>query len=158
MYIKEKYWENGLGYSDDSLTFLEHLLGKEKISVKDIFSDFGLNKMNGNFRNPEIPVIITNSEGWQYEIHYAIELVITLAVLLLECKVNGGVSLHELLDLEGGQKVSITATLQEHELINRTLLDFVTSPSSYNLSEMMLEEEMTEMVNNCEELRKELYE
>lgn len=55
-------------------------------------------------------------------------------------------------------KISITATPQEQELINKILSDFVSEPLAYDLSEMVSEEEMQEMAEICEELRKELYE
>ena len=54
MYI-EKYWDTYIGGSDDSLTLLEYLAGKEKetISLQEIFADSGLNQMNGEFQQTE---------------------------------------------------------------------------------------------------------
>ena len=42
--------------------------------------------------------------------------------------------------------------------MNKALMDFVAEPLSYDLREMVSEEEMHEMSEICEELRKELYE
>lgn len=49
-----------------------------------IFSGFGVDKLQGEFRQPEIPLTYTDSEGWETDIYYAIDLVTDLAVLLLE--------------------------------------------------------------------------
>lgn len=53
--------------------------------------------------------------------------------------------------------VCITATPEEHKQINKILTDFITASLEYDLSEMMSEEDIIEMVEICEELRKELY-
>lgn len=165
MYI-EKYWGDYIGGTDDSLTLAEYLQEKQKeeISLAEIFSDTGLDKLHGNFREHEEPLVFQNSEGWEMEFYFAIDLITDLAALLLECKVNGSV---HLCDLEGEDEgdlddtavhICITATPEEHNLMNRTLKDFVAEPLAYDLSEMVPEEEMLEMAAVCEELRKELYE
>lgn len=53
--------------------------------------------------------------------------------------------------------VCITVTSEEHKQINKIFTDFITAPLEYDLSEMMSEKNITEMVKICEELRKELY-
>ena len=52
MYITGTYWENYIGDTDDSLTLVEYLAGKrkEEISIQEIFSDFGLDRLQGEFR------------------------------------------------------------------------------------------------------------
>ncbi len=163
MYIAKKYWGNYIGDTDDSLTLVEHLAGKQKkeIPLAEIFSDFGLDNLHGDFREPDVPLTFTDSEGWERDIHYAIALVTDLAALLLECKISGSVNLDELFggDLEEAvvPDVCITAMPEEHELINRTLEDFVSAPLAYDLSEMESEEDMMEMAAICGKLRKELY-
>ena len=57
MYITEKYWGGLIGGSDDSLTLVEHLAGKQKEEVPfgEIFSDFGLagfTASSGSRRSP----------------------------------------------------------------------------------------------------------
>lgn len=168
MYIADKYWNHYIGDTDDSLTLVEYLAGKQKqkISVEEIFSDIGLDKLNGEFRQHEEPltVVLVNEES-DYdepymEFYYAIDVIIDLAALLLECKRNGSVNLCELAgyDLETNvSDICITATPEEHKLINKALVDFVTEPLVYDLSEMCPEEDMMEMAEICEKLRKELY-
>lgn len=168
MYIEDKYWNNYIGDTDDSLTLVEYLAdkNKEEISVGEIFSDIGLDKLNGDFHEHDEPltVVLTNTEsdyGEPYmEFYYAIDLITDLAALLLECKVSGSVNLCELFgdDMEAAvSDIRITATPEEHELINKALGDFVSAPLSYDVSEMCPEEDMLEMAALCEELRKELY-
>lgn len=156
MYI-EKYWGNYVGGTDDSLTFLEYLEGKEKkqITVEEIFEETGLNKLE-SFRNTDCPLEV-QIDGFGVELHYAITLITDLAALLLECKVNGSVNISDLLDDDINCVIGITATKREHELINKTLMDFGAEPQEYDLCEMMGEEEILEMSLVCEEIRTELY-
>lgn len=48
MYIEDKYWNNYIGDTDDSLTLLDYLGDKQKeqILLSEIFSDIGLDKLN----------------------------------------------------------------------------------------------------------------
>ena len=168
MYIADKYWNNYIGDSDDSLTLVEYLADKQKkeISLGEIFSDIGLDRLNGDFRRSDGPLtaVLTNMESDydepEIEFYYAIDIIVDLAALLLECKVNGSVNLCELSGEEldtPAPDIHITATSEEHELINKILTDFVSEPLAYDLSEMCSEEDMLEMAEICEELRNELY-
>ncbi|MCI9617678.1 MAG: hypothetical protein HFG31_06700 [Eubacterium sp.] len=168
MYIANKYWNNYIGDTDDSLTLVAYLAdkNKEEISLGEIFSDIGLDKLNGDFREHDVPltVVLTNMES-DYEepyieFYYAIDLITDLAALLLECKVNGSINLCELFgdDLQiNVSNVYITVTSEEHKLINKALTDFVSAPLDYDLSEMCPEEDMLEMARICGDLKKELY-
>ena len=157
MYI-EKYLENYIGGSDDSLTLLEYLEGKEtkQITVEEIFEETGLNNLS-SFRNTDCPLELP-IDGFEAEIHYAITLITDLAALMLECKVNGSVNISDLLDDDMDCVISITATEREHKLINKALMDFAAEPLAYDLCEMAGEEEIVEMSQVCEKIRKELYE
>ena len=168
MYIADKYWNNYIGDSDDSLTLVEYLADKQKkeISLGEIFSDIGLDGLNGDFRQNDEPLtaVLTNMESDydepEVEFYYAIDIIMDLAALLLECKVNGSVNLCELSGEEldtPTPDIHITATSEEHELINKALMDFVSEPLAYDLSEMCPEEDMLEMAEICGELRNELY-
>lgn len=157
MYI-EKYWDNYVGGTDDSLTLLEYLADKQKneVSVGEIISETGLNKLN-SFQNTDYPLTVSIN-GFEAEIHYAITLITDLAALMLECKVNGSVNISDLLDDDMNCVMCITASEKEHELMNKALIDFVTEPQAYDLCEMVGNEEILEMSHVCEEIRKELYE
>lgn len=158
MYITDQYWNHYIGDSDDSLTLVEYLAGKQKkeITVGEIFSDFGLEKLNGNFKGSDIPLDYTDAEGWEMSICYAITMIMDLAALLLECCMNNQIDLRELEAETDMPVIQITATPEEYVLINKTLADFISDPLTYDLSEMCAEEEMREMAEVCEALRKEL--
>lgn len=158
MYI-ENIWAY-IGGSDDSLTLLDYLAEKpgDEISLGEIFSDFGLDKMNGGFRAPETPCVFVEPEGWEMEIHFAVDLLCNLAALVLECKVNGTVDLGELMDgVKGGRRIRLTASAEEHRVLEQTLTDFAAAPEEYEISEMMSGEELAEMAQACGTLRRELY-
>lgn len=168
MYIENKYWNHYIGDTDDSFALVDYLADKQKeeISLGEIFSDIGLDRLDGNFREHEEPLTVTlrNMDSVYdepyIEFYYAIDLITDLAALLLECKINGSVNLCELFedDLETEVPiVRIIATPEEHELMERTLADFVSAPLDYDLSEMCPEEDMLEMAEICAELKKELY-
>lgn len=160
MYI-EKYWGNYIGDTDDSLTLVSYLADKQKteISLHEIFVDIGLEKQNGVFKQTTVPLEVTCSDGLELAFYYAVDLITDLAALLLECKINGEVNLHDLDDFDAPKRViRITATPKEHEMINKSLADFFADPLSYDLSEMVPKEDMEEMAAICEKLRRELYE
>ena len=73
---------------------------------------------------------------------------------------NGSVNLCELFGSEletDTPEVSVTASPEEHQLLEQVLTDFVSAPMDYDLSEMCSEEEMQEMAELCKELLEELY-
>lgn len=92
------------------------------------------------------------------DIHFAADLVMDLAALLLECRENGRVSLTELgeeTDLPNGS-LRITAGEKELEGIGAALADFAANPAAWDLSEFMPEEELPELAAILEDLRKDL--
>ena len=156
----EKYWGNYIGGTDDSLNLLEYFRdkGKTEIPLSEIFADIGLDKLDWDFHETNVELVYTNRDGFEYEFHYAIDVVTDLAALMLECQVNGSVSLGELLDGENESTVRITFTAGEKAAMNQALTDFVTDPMAYDLLEMVPEEAILEMVLDCENLRRELCE
>ena len=160
MYIK-KYWGNFIGGSDDSLNLVAFLEDqkKEEIPLSEIFSKIGLDKQNWDFRQTVEYLEFTHSDGVEMDFHFAIDVVTDLAAILLECSVSGSVNLQDLDEYNTpARRVRITATPEEHDAMNKALADFVHAPLEYDLSEMMGEDEITDMAYQVEMLRKELYE
>ena len=160
MYIK-KYWGNFIGGSDDSLNLVAFLEDqkKEEIPLSEIFTKIGLDKQNWGFRQTVEYLEFTHSSGVEMDFHFAIDVVTDLAAILLECSVSGSVNLHDLDECNTpARRIRITATLEEHEAMDKVLADFVQDPLSYDISEMMGEDEITDMAYQVEMLRKELYE
>ncbi len=133
--------------------------GKEEISLCEIFSDTGLDKLNWEFRQKDSWLEYQDKTDCAHEFYYAIDLITDLAALILECKMSGSVNLCELYgsNLDAASNVRITATHEELEKMNTALADFVSEPLAYDLSEMCPEEDMRKMAKLCEELRKELF-
>ena len=160
MYI-DKYWGDFIGGSDDSLNLVAFLedLKKEEIPLSEIFTKIGLDKQNWDFRQTVEYLEFTHSNGVEMDFHFAIDVVTDLAAILLECSVSGSVNLQDLDEYNtSSRRIRITATPEEHEAMNKVLADFVQDPLSYDISEMMGEDEITEMARDVEALRKELYE
>ena len=160
MYIK-KYWGNFIGGSDDSLNLVAFLEDqkKEEIPLSEIFVKIRLDKQNWDFRQTVEHLEFTHSNGVEMDFHFAIDVITDLAAILLECIVNGSVNLHDLDEYNTpSRRIRITATTEEHDAMNRALADFAQDPLSYDLHEMMDDEEIQEMAWDVESLRKELYE
>lgn len=159
MYI-EKYWYNYIGGTDDSLTLVDYLYekGKERISLSEIFADTGLDRLEGNFQTSH-DLGYTDPDGREYDFYYAIDMVTDLAALLLESKKSGGFHIKDLFDDEERERfICITATPEEDQAMNRALTAFYADPLSYDLHEMIEEEDMKALAQDCEAVRKELYE
>ena len=160
MYIK-KYWGNFIGGSDDSLNLVAFLEDqkKEEIPLSEIFAKIGLDKQNWDFRQTVEYLEFTHSDGVEMDFHFAIDVVTDLAAILLECSVSGSVNLQDLDEYNTpARRIRITATPEEHDAMNKALADFVHAPLEYDISEMMGEDEITDMAYQVEALRKELYE
>ena len=160
MYIK-KYWGNFIGGSDDSLNLVAFLKDqkKEEIPLSEIFAKIGLDKQNWDFRQTVEYLEFTHSDGVEMDFHFAIDVVTDLAAILLECSVSGSVNLQDLDEYNTPiRRIRITATPEEHDAMNKSLADFAQNPLEYDISEMMGEDEITDMAYQVEMLRKELYE
>ena len=160
MYI-DKYWDNYIGGSDDSLNLVAFLedLKKEEIPLSEIFAKIGLDKQNWDFHQTVEYLEFTHSDGVEMDFHFAIDVVTDLAAILLECSVNGSVNLQDLDEYNTpSRRIRITATPEEHDAMNKALADFAQSPLTYDIHEMMDDEEIQEMAHHVEALRKELYE
>jgi len=157
MYIG-KYWYNYIGGTDDSLTLADYLYdkGREELPLAEIFADTGLDKLNGNFHtSPGLGY--TDSEGMEHAFYYAIDLVTDLAALILESRRSGGFNLKDLFDGEERDRfVRITTTPEEDQALDRALADFFADPLSYDLHEMVDDEDMMALARDCEAVRKEL--
>ena len=160
MYIG-KYWGNFIGGSDDSLNLVAFLEDqkKEEIPLSEIFAKVGLDKQNWDFHQTVEYLEFTHSNGVEIDFHFAIDVVTDLAAILLECSVSGGVNLHDLDEYNTpSRRIRVTATAEEHDAMDKALADFAQDPLSYDLHDLMSDEEIEEMAHQVAALRKELYE
>ena len=159
MYIENNYWSNYIGDTDDSLNLIAFLedQSSDEIEFSKILQSLGINRRDGDFRRTTSPLGFTNSIGIYLDFHFAIDIITDLAAILLECKVNGSVDLHDLEPYDtDSRKINIIATPDDYELLNKSLSDFSKNPLEYDLSELVPEEDMRDMAEICENLRQEL--
>lgn len=159
MYIENKYWNNYIGDTDDSLNLIAFLedQGSNEIAFSEILKKLGLNKQGENFRKTISPLGFTNSIGIDVGFHFAIDVITDLAAILLECKMSGSVDLHELEPFNTSSRIiNIIATQEDYEFLDRMLADFANHPLEYDLCELVPQEDMLEMSGICESLRQEL--
>lgn len=160
MYIAGKFWNNLIGDTDDSLTLVEFLndQNKEEITLAEIFSKLGIDRQNSSYTKTVEGLGYTHSSGVRKGFHFVINVIIDLAALLLECKVRGGVNLRELDPATAPSRIiRITTTIMDHAAMHKALTDFVADPLSYDIHELVPENDMRELANLTERLRKELY-
>ena len=123
MYIENKYWNNYIGDTDDSLNLIAFLedQSSDEIEFSDILQALGLNTHDGNFRRTTSPLGFTNSMGIYLDFTFAIDILTDLAAILLECKVNSSVDLHDLEPYDtDSRKINIIATPDDYELLNKS--------------------------------------
>ena len=160
MYI-EKYWGEYIGGSDDSLTLVAFLEDqkKEEIALSEIFAKIGLDRQNWDFRQTVKNLSFTHSIGVDTDFHFAIDVIIDIAAILLECIVSGGINLLDLDEYDTPSRyIHITATPEEYNTLDKALMDFIQNPLEYDLSEFLSEDDVKDMTHQVEALRKELYE
>ena len=70
--------------------------------------------------------------GFYVDFHFAINVIIDLAAILLECKVSGSVDLHELEAFDTSSHIiNIIATPEYYEFFDRILADFSNNLLEY---------------------------
>ena len=159
MYIENKYWNNYIGDTDDSLNLIAFLEDQDsnEISFSEILEMTGLHKQGNNFRKTVGHLGFTNSMGIYVDFHFAIDVITDLAAILLECKVSGNVDLHELEPFDTSSRIiNIIATEEDYKLLDSILADFSDNPLEYDLCELVPQEDMLEMSEICGSLRQEL--
>lgn len=159
MYI-EKYWGEYIGGSDDSLSLLAFLedQNKEEIALNEIFAKIGLEKLDSNFRQTTEYLGFLHSNGVETDFNFAIDVIVDIAAILLECKINKVVNLHDIDEYDvPSRNIRIIATTEELRSMDKALLDFTQNPLEYDLGEMIGEDDIKDMAAQVEEMRKELF-
>lgn len=92
------------------------------------------------------------------DFHFAIDAIVDLAAILLECKVNKVVNLHDLDEYDASScNIRIIETTEEFNAMDKALLVFSKNLLEYDLGEMIGEDDTKDMAKQVEALRKELY-
>ena len=131
---------------------------KEEIPLSEIFAKIGLDKQNWNFHQTVEYLEFTHSDGVEMDFHFAIDVVTDLAAILLECSVSGSVNLRDLDEYNtSSRRIRITATPEiQARRHGQGPGGLCPCPLEYDISEMMGEDEITDMASQVEMLRKEL--
>ena len=154
-----QYWGGYIGGTDDSLGLLDYLedKGKREISLTEVFKDIGLGKLGGDFTQTTALLEYRRANGEHISFDFAINLVIDIAAILLGCDRNGSVALQ---NLDSSRKtdlrVSILVSAEDLHFFDEALEHFAENPLSYDLGEIVPEEELLEMAQQVEALREDL--
>ncbi|MCQ2466844.1 MAG: imm68 putative immunity domain-containing protein [Clostridia bacterium] len=156
MFIQD-YWENYVGVSDEAMCFVEYLeaMRKGEFTVTELFEETGLAALDGKFSETNLPIGVELGDI-EIDFPYAIDIVVVIAAIVLECRTNEVVNLNELNDNCNDFNIKITATDEEYLMLTDALADFIEAPESYDLAEMMDEEELQEYADGIHEMLDEM--
>ncbi|MED0894404.1 imm68 putative immunity domain-containing protein [Aneurinibacillus migulanus] len=165
MYI-ERWWGEYIGGTDDTYTLIDYFVSREfeldipaEINVKNILRDFQLtNAWEIKDLRQTKDIYFINDNGHRHDIGCAINLLMDVTAIILECQKNGKV---HLTDLDGGimdkdAVISLKAEKEELALLKKMLGDFIHHPLSYDLAELCPEDDMSEIAKQCKEIMTEL--
>ncbi len=157
MYI-EKWWGNYMGGSDDSLTLLDYLeeKGKDTYTLSEILSDFNIHFTDVETFRGTPRVYYVDSMRVECDIIYVISIMQDLSLFVLESYKIGEVSLSALKGYGNGKSFKVTCDINELKLLVSVLTDFANNPLRYELSDMVPDEDMLEIADECREIVEEL--
>jgi len=158
MYIS-KWWGNYVGGSDDSLLLLDYFSSRidsqlllrqimEELHLYDILKGNGLSDGDDYFemRQDYIP-----------HFDMAVDVLIDLSAILLESLHNESFSIQDLDKSSKDNRVySIKADKEDIQLLIVNLEHFIQNAELYEISELMDEESLSELINDCAEIKDEL--
>lgn len=157
MYI-DKWWYHFIGGTDDSLTLLDYFEETEDIEYPfgKLLKDFNINSNDLAFYRSSPIVFYTDNAGYEHDIYYVIDLIQDLSVLVLESYKNGTIKLSDLTKIEHKKVFKISCNKEELELLVKILIDFAEAPLTYEIAEMVAENDMLEIAPQCAEITEEL--
>lgn len=165
LYI-ERWWNKYVGGTDDTCSLIDYLTDRGfrhgmpvEIQLKTILQDFQLTatrEMEDIRQTTD--VYYAFGEGFRLDIHCAINLLMDVAAILLECQKNGQI---RVMDLDNTHKeeaaiITIKAEQEDVMLLKNWMADFIQQPLRYDLAEFCSEEEMREIATQCQAIVAEL--
>ena len=150
-----KWWGNYIGGCDDSLLLLDYFGNKRKknLRLSEILSDLHIDTMLAQNSVNQGDAYFSIDELYVPHFDLAIDVIIDLSAILLECLKNGEVSITDLDESsEYSNKISISVSEQELQLLLSGLKNFIDSPNDYELADFMDENSLKELVNDCKEI------
>lgn len=154
-----KWWGNYIGGCDDSFLLLDYF-GTSPSStwtLRQIFEDIHLDSIleSGEFENSDLYFEL--KPGYEPHFDMTIDVVIDLSAILLECLHNKQVAMKELDESTKYQKdIIISASKQDILLLKSGLEKFINAHQSFDLANLMNENDLTELICDCKAVRDEL--
>ena len=127
---------------------------KEKnLKLSEILSDLHVDSMLAENSVNQGDAYFSINESYVPHFDLAIDVIIDLSAILLECIKNGEVSVSDLDESsEYINKISISVSEQGLQLLLSGLKNFIDSPNEYELADFMDENSLKELVNDCQEV------
>ena len=154
-----KWWGNYIGGCDDSLLLLDYLgkYASDNLTLRQIFEDIHLESALelGEIENADLYFELKP----EYEPHFdmAVNVIIDLSAILLECLHNKQVTISDLDESTEYQKtISLSATKQDISLLKKGLDKFINTPQLFDLADFLDEDELSELINDCQSVSNEL--
>ena len=154
-----KWWGNFIGGCDDSLLLLDYFgeLQSETLNLRQIFEDIHLDSALESGKIEDADLYFELKLGYAPHFDMAINVIIDLSAILLECLYNKQVAINDLNESTKYQKsIKISATKQDILLLKNGLDKFINMPKSFELAEFLSEDELLELINDCESISSEL--
>lgn len=158
MYI-DRWWGNYAGGSDDSFLLLDYLGSRpdSRLSLHQILKDLHLHELLKNNKLSEGDAYFEMGEGYVPHFDMAVDVLVDLSAILLESLHEGSFKIQ---DLDKSSKDVRTYSIESNEEDVLLLLDnlehFIQNASLYEISELMDEESLSELLSDCAEIKNEL--
>ena len=154
-----KWWGNYIGGCDDSLLLLDYF-GKsasETMTLRQIFEDIHLDCVleSGEIENADLYFELES----EYKPHFemSINVIIDLSAILLECLHNEQVTISDLdKSTKYRKRIAISAEKQDISLLKKGLDKFINAPQSFELADFLSENELSELISDCQSVSHEL--
>lgn len=154
-----KWWGNYIGGCDDSLLLLDYF-GKSQsdtLTLRQIFEDTHLSFAleSGEIENADL--YFESELGYEPHFDMAINVIIDLSAILLECLHNKQLEIKDLdKSTEYKKDIAISASKQDISLLKRGLDKFINRPQSFELADFIDEDELSELISDCQSISNEL--
>ena len=158
MYI-EKWWGSYAGGSDDSFLLLDYFGSRpdSRLSLHRILKDLHLHELLKDNKLSDGDAYFEMREGYVPHFDMAVDVLIDLSTVLLESLHSGSFAIQ---DLDKSSKDVRTYFIESNKedllLLIDNLEHFIQNTVLYEISELMDEESLSELVNDCTEIKNEL--
>lgn len=152
-------------YSDDTLLLFDYFKekGETSYTLKNILTDLHLlDKLEKDQIRDGADIfyysVMPDGRELTSDFHMAIDAVIDLSAIILETFRKGKITLKDLYEYEKEDYPAFTIQAYEEELslLLNEFKAFIDNPTHYNLSEMMDEDELMDLVTDCREVYEEI--